>query len=87
VLTTLRYFRDEYEAHIFDRRCPAGVCKDLLSYYIDPELCTGCRACVKACPAEAIGGEKKEPHAIDESKCISCGACFERCKKGAVKTR
>ncbi len=87
VLTTLRYFRDEYEAHIFDRRCPAGVCKDLLSYYIDPELCTGCRACVKACPAEAISGEKKEPHVIDESKCISCGACFERCKKGAVKTR
>jgi NADH:ubiquinone oxidoreductase subunit F (NADH-binding)/(2Fe-2S) ferredoxin len=87
VLTTLRYFRDEYEAHIFDRRCPAGVCKDLLSYYIDPELCIGCRACTKACPAEAISGEKKEPHVIDEMKCIRCGACFERCKKGAVKTR
>lgn len=84
VLTTLRYFRDEYEAHIFDRRCPAGLCKDLLHYYIDAELCTGCRACARACPAEAITGEKKEPHVIDEAKCISCGACFDRCKFGAV---
>lgn len=87
VLTTLRYFRDEYEAHIYDRRCPAGLCRDLLTYYIDPELCTGCRACVKACPVEAITGEKKEPHVIDEAKCISCGACFDRCKFDAVKTK
>jgi NADH:ubiquinone oxidoreductase subunit F (NADH-binding) len=87
VLTTLRYFRDEYEAHIFDRRCPAGLCRDLLRYYIDPEVCTGCRACTRVCPAEAISGEKKEPHTIDEAKCISCGACFDRCKFGAVKKK
>jgi NADH:ubiquinone oxidoreductase subunit F (NADH-binding) len=87
VLTTLRYFRDEYEAHIFDRRCPAGLCRDLLRYYIDPEVCTGCRACTRVCPAEAISGEKKEPHTIDETKCISCGACFDRCKFGAVKKK
>lgn len=87
VLTTMRYFRDEYEAHIFDRRCPAGLCRDLLRYYIDSEVCTGCRACTKVCPAEAISGEKKEPHTIDEAKCISCGACFDRCKFGAVKKK
>ncbi len=87
ILTTLRYFRDEYEAHIFDRRCPAGMCKELLSYYIDPELCNGCRACTKVCPVEAITGEKKEPHVIDEEKCIACGACLDRCKFEAVKTK
>ncbi len=87
VLTTLRYFRDEYEAHIFDRRCPAGACQDLLMYYIDEELCTGCRACKKVCPADAIEGEKKETHVIDETKCIACGACLERCKFDAVKTK
>ncbi|MEW5921334.1 MAG: NADH-quinone oxidoreductase subunit NuoF [Bacillota bacterium] len=87
VLTTLRYFRDEYEAHIFDRRCPAGLCKDLLRYYIDAEVCNGCRACTKVCPAEAISGEKKEPHVIDDAKCVSCGACFDRCKFGAVKKK
>ncbi len=87
VLTTLRYFRNEYEAHIFDRRCPAGLCKDLLVYYIDPELCNGCRACQKVCPVDAITGDKKEPHVVDESKCISCGACLERCKQNAVKTK
>lgn len=87
VLTTLRYFRDEYEAHIFDRRCPAGLCKDLLRYYIDMEACTGCRACIKVCPTEAITGEKKEPHVIDDDKCVSCGACFDRCKFNAVKKK
>ena len=87
VLTTLRYFRDEYEAHIFDRRCPAGQCKDLLTYYIDAEACNGCRACKKVCPADAIEGEKKEPHLIIDEKCISCGACLDRCKFDAVKTK
>ena len=87
VLTTLRYFRDEYEAHIFDRRCPAGQCKELLSYYIDAEACTGCRACKKVCPADAIEGEKKEPHVIIDEKCIACGACLDRCKFDAVKTK
>ncbi len=87
VLTTLRYFRDEYEAHIFDRRCPAGQCKELLTYYIDAEACTGCRACKKVCPADAIEGEKKEPHVIIDEKCIACGACLDRCKFDAVKTK
>ena len=84
VLTTLHYFRHEYEAHISDRRCPAGLCKDLLSYHIDAEACKGCRACIKVCPTEAITGEKKEPHVIDEAKCVSCGACFDKCKFAAV---
>lgn len=87
VLTTLRYFRDEYEAHILEHRCPAGQCSALLTYYIDAELCTGCRACTRVCPAEAITGEKKEPHVIDEEKCISCGNCVERCKFDAIKTK
>ena len=87
VLTTLRYFRDEYEAHIFDRRCPAGQCQELLTYYIDPELCTGCRACTRVCPTGAITGEKKEPHVIDEEKCINCGNCAERCKFDAIKVK
>ena len=84
VLTTLRYFRDEYEAHIFDRRCPAKSCVELLTYTIDPELCTGCRRCVKRCPTEAITGEKKEVHVIDQEKCIKCGNCFDACKFNAV---
>lgn len=87
VLTTLRYFQDEYEAHILDRRCPAGQCRELLTYYIDPEVCTGCRACTRVCPAEAITGEKKEPHVIDTVKCVNCGSCAERCKFNAVKVK
>ncbi|MDQ7778901.1 MAG: NADH-quinone oxidoreductase subunit NuoF [Planctomycetota bacterium] len=84
VLTTIKYFRNEYEAHIKDHKCPAGVCRALISYSISKEKCTGCGACVKVCPAEAISGEKKKPHALSPAKCIKCGACEETCKFGAV---
>ncbi|MBQ7727027.1 MAG: NADH-quinone oxidoreductase subunit NuoF [Clostridia bacterium] len=84
VLSTLRYFRDEYEAHIYEKRCPAGVCKALLQYYIDPEKCKGCSLCSKKCPAGAISGEIKSPFKIDTSKCIKCGVCMSTCKFGAV---
>jgi NADH:ubiquinone oxidoreductase subunit F (NADH-binding)/(2Fe-2S) ferredoxin/Pyruvate/2-oxoacid:ferredoxin oxidoreductase delta subunit len=84
VLTTLRYFRDEYEAHILHQRCPAAVCKELITYTINPELCNGCTACAQECPQEAITGTKKEPHTLNASLCIKCGACFEACKFGAV---
>jgi len=84
VLSTIRYFRDEYEAHIKDKKCPAGVCKALISYSIDPEACTGCHVCARICPTEAVTGEKKEVHTIDQEKCIKCGACFESCKFDAV---
>ena len=83
VLTTLRYFRNEYEAHIRDKSCPAKVCKALISFSIDAEKCIGCMVCAKACPAEAIEGEKKEPHRIIQEKCISCGMCYEVCPKKA----
>lgn len=86
VLTTLKYFRDEYEAHIKEHRCPAGVCTKLTSFAIDPEKCKGCSACKRACPAGAVSGELKEPHHIDKSVCISCGSCREACKFGAVLT-
>jgi NADH:ubiquinone oxidoreductase subunit F (NADH-binding)/NAD-dependent dihydropyrimidine dehydrogenase PreA subunit/(2Fe-2S) ferredoxin len=84
VLSTIKYFRQEYDAHIRDKRCPAGVCSELITYSIDPEQCTGCGRCVKACPAEAIVGEKKQPHSLDPEKCIKCGSCFEVCKFDAV---
>ncbi len=84
VLTALRYFRNEYEAHIRDKRCPAGVCKALLRYRIDPEKCTGCHACFKPCPAACIAGTPKAVHEIDETKCIKCGACFDVCRFDAV---
>ncbi len=85
VLSTIKYFRDEYEAHIFEKRCPAGVCKDLLSYGILEEFCKGCTACTRVCPAGAIIGEKKKPHKIIQDMCIKCGACFETCKFKAIR--
>jgi NADH-quinone oxidoreductase subunit F len=85
VLSTIRYFRDEYEAHIKEGRCPAGVCKELLEYSILAEFCKGCLACLRVCPAGAITGEKKKPHIINPEICIKCGACFDVCKFGAVK--
>ena len=85
VLSTIRYFRDEYEAHIDDRRCPAGVCKALIGYRIDPEKCVGCGACPKVCPVDAIAGEKKQPHKIDPAVCIRCGRCLDACKFDAIK--
>ncbi len=84
VLSTIRYFRDEYDAHIKDRRCPAGVCLALIEYHIDPEKCTGCTRCVRDCPQDAISGEKRQPHILDVGKCIKCGSCFEVCKFEAV---
>lgn len=84
VLATLQYFRSEYEDHIFNKKCPAGVCSALLEYKIDAEKCKGCGSCKKVCPVEAISGEKKQPHEIDISKCIKCGSCIEKCKLDAV---
>ncbi len=85
VLSTIKYFRDEYEAHIYDKRCPAGHCQQLLVYEIIPTKCIGCGMCARVCPAEAITGEKKQPHHIDPDKCIKCGACIEKCKFDAIK--
>lgn len=84
VLSTLRYFRDEYETHIKEKQCPAGVCKALLSYHIEADKCKGCTLCARNCPANAIIGSVKNPHIIDIEKCIKCGACMEKCKFGAI---
>ena len=86
VLSTLRYFKDEYEAHIKDKRCPAYVCKALTSYYIEPDKCKACMICLRECPVEAISGGKNQIHVIDQSKCTKCGTCFDVCpaRFGAV---
>ena len=84
VLSTLHYFRDEYEAHVRDKRCPAGVCKKLLRYQVVADKCKGCTLCARNCPAGAITGTVKEPHVIDPNKCIKCGVCMEKCRFGAI---
>ena len=84
ILSTLKYFRDEYIAHVVDKKCPAGVCKALLSYVIEPDKCKGCSLCAKKCPVGAISGEIKSPFTIDTEKCIKCGVCMDSCKFGAI---
>ncbi|UCG77944.1 MAG: NADH-quinone oxidoreductase subunit NuoF [Nitrospirota bacterium] len=84
ILSTIKYFRDEYEAHINEKRCPAAVCKAMLTYTILEDACKGCTLCAKACPSDAISGEKKKPHVIDQGLCVKCGACFDTCKFKAV---
>ena len=87
VLTTIRFFRDEYEAHINERACPAGVCSKLTQFAIAPEACKNCGACQRACPAGAIRGSSTEPHSIDPTKCIACGSCRDVCRFDAVMTQ
>jgi NADH:ubiquinone oxidoreductase subunit F (NADH-binding)/(2Fe-2S) ferredoxin/Pyruvate/2-oxoacid:ferredoxin oxidoreductase delta subunit len=87
VLSTLKYFRDEYDAHISERRCPAGVCKPLINYWIDPDLCPGCGACTRVCPEQSIEGEKQAPHVINTMQCIKCGACYDVCRFQAIVIR
>lgn len=87
VLSTLHYFREEYEAHISQKRCPTAVCKDLLSFTILADTCIGCTVCAKACPTGAISGTLKQPHAIDQEKCVKCGACIEKCRFNAIVKR
>ena len=84
VLTTIRYFRDEYEAHIMHKKCPAKVCRPLLTYTVDPEKCTGCMVCLKNCPSEAITGQRKQVHLIDQDLCTKCGVCFSKCKFNSI---
>jgi NADH-quinone oxidoreductase subunit F len=87
VLSTIRYFRDEYRAHIEEKRCPAGVCKALITYSVDAQKCTGCTLCSKVCPTGAASGERKKVHSIDTTKCTKCGACRESCKFDAIIVR
>ena len=87
VLSTLHFFRDEYIAHVTEKRCPAGACKALTNYYIEPDKCKGCTLCARNCPVNAISGTVKQPHVIDTNKCIKCGACMEKCKFSAIVKR
>ena len=87
VLSTIKQFRSEYEAHIYEKRCPAGVCQKLLQYVIDPAKCKGCTMCARVCPAGAISGSVKQPHSIDPAKCLKCDACMEKCKFGAISKK
>jgi len=87
VLSTLHYFRDEYLAHIDEKKCPAGVCRELIQYSIDPEKCEGCLRCLRECPTDAVSGEKRQPHTINQDMCIKCGACYDVCKFNAVVKR
>ena len=84
VLSTLRYFRDEYIEHVVNKRCPAGVCKKLITYKIDPVKCKGCTLCARNCPVNAIEGQVKVAHSIDTSKCVKCGTCIDKCRFGAI---
>jgi Na+-translocating ferredoxin:NAD+ oxidoreductase RNF subunit RnfB len=87
VISTLRYFRDEYDAHIHHKVCPAGACTELIEYAIEEAKCDGCHACVSSCPVDALTGEVKALHTLDREKCIKCGACVEACKRDAILTR
>ena len=84
VVSTMRYFMDEYKAHIFDKTCPAKACKDMLQYKILEDKCIGCTVCARNCPMECISGERKKPHVIDQSKCSKCGTCIGKCPTKAI---
>jgi TPP-dependent indolepyruvate ferredoxin oxidoreductase alpha subunit len=84
VLTTIRYFRDEYEAHVAGRSCPAKACTSLFRYSIDVEVCTGCGVCKRKCPVNSISGERKQPHVIDQVACTKCGTCHEVCPFASI---
>jgi len=85
VASTIKYFRDEYQAHIVDKKCPAGICKELTAYYVERDLCVGCGLCKRNCPADAITGELKAAHVIDMGKCIKCGNCIDNLQFNAIK--
>ena len=87
VLSAMEHFGDEYMKHIYAKKCPSGVCKSLLNYYIDPDKCRGCTLCKRNCPVNAISGEVKSPHVIDSAKCIKCGQCIAHCKFGAIEKK
>jgi NAD-dependent dihydropyrimidine dehydrogenase PreA subunit len=84
-ISTLKYFEAEYLAHINEKKCPAGKCRDLLTFFILPDKCIGCTLCARRCPVNCISGERRQVHVIDASKCIKCGECYQACKFGAVK--